>query len=172
MHQHFKKTRRLFMVLAISAPILFFAGFLAYTVWHLGWGGFFMLALTRRADPSQSESDHPPAWWRGNLTRRVDSSQSESLPIFTGKLFRAVLLDGVPTFLILLWLIHIPEFMAFFDKIISKDALCDWRVITAAAIWTLSGIFSGVKRIQGLTDKEIYQFIDGGNRLVPKTPRP
>ncbi len=61
--------------------------------------------------------------------------------------------------LVYMWFVCRGDFFKWFDQIMETHALMDWRLITAAAIWTTLGIFSTVRKVNEVPDEDIFRWL-------------
>lgn len=67
----------------------------------------------------------------------------------------------IASFLVFVWAICCTNFFDWFAHALDSHKLFDWRLITAAAIWTASGILSNLRQVNGITDEEIFRRLNG-----------
>lgn len=61
-------------------------------------------------------------------------------------------------FFCLIWLFQLPEVEAFLDRLTTRGAFWDWRLIAVASIWTLQAMYRHWRRIKAVEDEEILHF--------------
>jgi dolichyl-phosphate-mannose--protein O-mannosyl transferase len=60
------------------------------------------------------------------------------------------------------WLIRQPELAAFYQRLLSGEALRHWLIAVAVALLTAASIYRRRLAVQRLTDDDIYRFYEAG----------
>lgn len=142
MKRHFPKLRQLLKVFAVMGPVMMFGAFVCFADRLIGstmlcWLAGLGLAVTLSIRL---------------ITNSIDPAPSDGSD---GKMI------VVAAFLIELWLVGVPEFHAFLDKLAERNLLMDIRPICACLILTLCAISKSSKAIDDLSDEDIYRCLNG-----------
>lgn len=62
------------------------------------------------------------------------------------------------TALVMIWLFSSPELTAFLDSVFEQHSLWDWRIISAALVWTSYSIHSNLNIVRTCTENTIVNF--------------
>ena len=140
MKKHFPKLRRLLAASACVGSVVIFAAFIFFAAGRITLISFFGLALVGLfvmlpAELFTQAQDHEIA------------KDSANWPV------------RIAFMLFLYWLIDVPEFRALLDRVSESKGLLDWRLILAAAIWTVYSIFRIWRALARLSDKAIYRLM-------------
>ena len=140
MKKHFPKLRRLLAVSTLVGSFVIFVAFIFFAAGKITLTSFFGVALL-------GFFVMLPAGLVTQAQDREIAKVSVNWP------------ERIAFILFLFWLIDVPEFHALLDRVSKSNGLLDWRLILAAAIWTVYSIYKIWRALARLSDGAIYRFM-------------
>ena len=140
MKKHFPKLRRLLAASALVGSLVIFVAFSFFAAGKITLISFFGVALL-------GLFVRLPAELVTQAQDREIAKDSVNWP------------ERIAFILFLFWLIDVPEFHALLDRVSESNGLLDWRLLLAAAIWTVYSVVKIWRALARLSDEAIYRFM-------------